>query len=141
MLLENKIRIFGHYLFCKAKCDGTVFIIGGIDNNSGMVYDNDSGRQYPIENCKLILKNLKNINLKNAAKCAMLANLPAALYKNWVVSINDNGLSQFSYPGEYPNYRYIITFKEDILKWEQIDYLRSEGYAIDLPTEIYEIEP
>jgi hypothetical protein len=69
-----------------------------------------------------------------------LANIPASLYKFWEVQNNYRGETVFSFPGDDVNYRDMINFKEEKLNWRQVDYLRSQGYAIGIPKEIYEIE-
>ena len=141
MKIEDKIRIFGHYLFCQAKASNTSITIQSIDANTGCVIAHDNNIQLPIEECKLILKKLSNITKIEAYRCAELSNLPSGLYKNWEVQVNAFGKTVFSFPGDNENYRNMIIFSEDCLNWRQIDYLRSQGYAIGLPKEIWEEEP
>lgn len=139
MKLEEKIRIFGHYLFCKVKAGDTTVIMQSIDGNTGCINGPDNIVQLPIEDCKLVLKDLKQITRNDACQCAKLANLPAALYCNWEVGFNIYGEAVFSFPDECPNYRNMIVFREDKLNWQQVDYLRSKGYAIGIPKEIYDV--
>lgn len=137
MKLEEKIRLFGHYIGCKVKSGDTTIVMQSIDGNLGCVTD-VMGTSLPIEDCKLVLKDLKNISIKDAYKCAELANLPSALYRNWEIRLNNYGIPVFSFPNyECANYRNMIVFKEDNLTWLQVDYLRNVGYAIGLPKEIY----
>lgn len=140
MKIEDKIKIFGHYILCPVKANNTSITMQSIDANTGCVIAHDNSIQLPIEECKLILKKLCNITKIEACKCAELSGLPSALYKDWEVQINTYGKTVFSFPGDDENYRNMIIFSEDNLNWRQIDYLRSEGYAIGLPKEIWEEE-
>jgi hypothetical protein len=140
MKLEEKTRIFGHYLFCSVKAGDTIIIMQSIDGNIGCATCPGNAVQLPIEECKLVLKDLRSITKKDASTCAELANIPASLYKFWEVQNNYRGETVFSFPGDDVNYRDMINFKEEKLNWRQVDYLRSQGYAIGIPKEIYEIE-
>jgi hypothetical protein len=140
MKIEDKIRIFGHYILCQAKGGNTSITIQSIDANTGCVVAHDNTIQLPIEECKLVLKKLCNITKIEAFRCAELADLPSALYVNWEVQINSYGKTVLSFPGDNENYRNMVIFTEDNLNWRQIDYLRSQGYAIGLPKEIWEEE-
>jgi hypothetical protein len=138
MKLEDKIRFFAHFMFCIVKSKEHTFVLQSIDGDTGCAISPDKTIQVPIEECKLALKPLTMLRIKDAAKCAELANLPAALYKNWQVKADYCGVVYFSWPGEEcPNYRNNIQFTEDKLNHRQIDYLRSQGYAIGVPKELY----
>lgn len=139
MKLEEKIRIFAHYLYCKVKSGETTIIMQSIDANTGCITTTGDFTPLPIEDCNLILKSLRSISRKDACKCAELANLPCALYKNWQIKSNLAGDPVFTFPDECPNYRNQIIFTEDNLSWKQVDYLRSQGYAIGIPKEIWEV--
>jgi hypothetical protein len=137
MNLEEKTKLFGHYLFCDVKAGDVIATMHSIDGNSGCVNSLGNVVQLPIEDCKLILKDLKDITHKEAMACAGLANLPASLYKNWQLSTNMYGHAIFSFP-EDENYRNMIVFKEDKLNFLQVDYLRSRGYRIAVPDDCFE---
>jgi|WetSurMetagenome_2_1015567.scaffolds.fasta_scaffold352884_2 hypothetical protein len=139
MTLEDKIKLFGHFLYCRIECQKNTFIMTSIDANSGCVMSPDN-ISAPIEECKLILKPLSRITKKDAIKCAQLANLPSAMVQNWEVKTDYTGTVYFAWPGDDPNYRNIITFTDDKLNFRQVDFLRSEGYAIGLPKEVYVTE-
>jgi hypothetical protein len=139
MKLEEKIRIFGHYLFCLVKYDQVIITMQSIDGNTGCVMSIGPTAQFPVEECKLQLKELKSITHKDALRCAGLANLPEALVKNWQIKNTCYGETVFTFPDEETNYRNMIVFREDKLNWQQVDYLRSKGYAIGIPKEIYDV--
>jgi hypothetical protein len=140
MNLEEKTRLFGHFLFCEVKAGKVTITMQAIDGNTGCVIGSGGLIQLPIEDCKLVLKELKTITRRDAMQCAALANLPAALYKNWQVHINTWGQAVFSLPDEDPNYRHMIIFEESKLNWSQMDFLRNSGYNIGVPENMYIIE-
>lgn len=140
MNLDQKTRIFVHYLFCSVKAGDVTIIMQSIDGNTGCVTSLGSAVSLPIEECKLILKDINTITKRDALKCAELANLPSALCKNWEIQHNYFGQTVFSWPGNDMNFRNMIIFKEESLNWQQVDYLRSQGYAIGIPQDIFIIE-
>ena len=141
MKIDDKIRVFGHYLFCQVKSKDTTITMQSIDANTGCAISPDNSTQLFIEECKLQLRDLKCVTRKEALVCAALANLPSALVNNWQLRYSCSGEAIFSFPdeGEGCNYRNMIIFREDKLNWQQVDYLRSRGYAIGIPKEIYDI--
>lgn len=134
MKLEEKIRLFGHFLFCEVKAGTTVITMQSIDGLTGCV--SDGKVQLPIEDCRLILKELKSIQKEDAFKCAELANLPCSLYNNWKIMTNNFGQTIFSFPDENINYRNMVIFTEDKLNFRQCDYLRNQGYNIGVDPEM-----
>jgi hypothetical protein len=139
MNLEEKIKLFGHFMFCNVKCGDMTIILQSIDGDSGCINGLANHVQLPIEDCKLVLKDLKHITRKEALHCAELANIPASLCKNWEVKITIYGHAEFSFP-DVDNYRNRIIFKEDHLNWKQCDYLRGRGFVIGVPEDCYMIE-
>ena len=139
MNIEEKTKLFAHFLFCEVKAGETIISMRTIDTNIGCVIGFDGAVQLPIEDCKLILKDLKNITREDAMRCAELANLPESLYRNWAVQTNMFDQAVFSFPEDDNNYRNMIIFAEDKLNWRQVDYLRSQGYNIGVPEECIEI--
>lgn len=142
MNLEEKTKLFGHYLGCEVKSGRTTITMQSIDINTGCVGGIDNEVQLPIEDCKLVLKELNMITRKDAMICASLANLPSALYRNWQVGFNNCGDPVFTFPGDdyIINYRNMIVFKENRLNFRQVDYLRNSGYLINVPDDCYVIK-
>jgi hypothetical protein len=139
MNLQEKTKLFGHFIFCEVKAGETTITMQSIDGNTGCVNSLGNAIQLPIEECKLILKPLSKISRKHAAICAEIAGLPASLFKNWTVQTNIYNQAIFSFPGD-DNYRNMITFTEDKLSWKQCNFLRSMSYAVGVPNECYVIE-
>ena len=139
MKLEEKIKLFAHFIFCNVKCGNTTTRMYSIDGNTGCVTSLGNMIQAPIEDCKLVLKPLNKIKHKHALICAELAGLPASLVKNWTIQTNIYDQAIFSFPGD-ENYRNQMIFAEDKLSWMQVDFLRSEGYAVGVPKDCYVIE-
>lgn len=142
MTLEEKTRLFGHYLFCDVKAGRNIMTMQVIDGNTGCINTLSGAKQFvmpvTIEECKLVLKELNTITRKDACRCALLAGLPESLYKSWQVKLNMHDQAVFSpCDADVVNYRNMITFTEDKLSWKQVDYLRAEGYAIDVPEGMY----
>lgn len=137
MNLEEKTQLFGHFLLCDVTANGIVITMHSIDGNSGCVNSLGNLVQIPIEDCKLILKDLKDVTQKDAIHCAQLANLPSSLYKNWELNINIYDQAVFSFPGD-ENYRNMIVFAEDKLNFRQVDFLRNKGYRINVPDDCFE---
>jgi hypothetical protein len=138
MKLQEKIRIFGHYLFCSVKSGDNIITLYNINIETGCVH---SGKiSLPIEECVLVLKDLRSVSKKDAFVCAELANLPASLVKGWEIQMTTYGKVVFSWPGDEDSCKRCVIFDEDKLNWKQVDYLRSQGYAIGLPKEIYTTE-
>lgn len=139
MKLEEKIKLFGHFMFCNVKCGDTTISMQSIDGNSGCINGPANAIQLPIEDCKLVLKPLNKVSLKHARVCAEIAELPEAFYKNWAIQTNIYNKAIFSFP-EVDNYRNMIVFDESKLSFRQIDFLRSCGYLVDVPEGCYVIE-
>lgn len=140
MNLDEKTKLFGHFLFCDVKAGKTIATIQSIDGNSGCINSIGNVVQLPIEDCKLILKDLKDVTRQDAMHCAGLANLPVSLYKNWQVRKNMYDQAIFTFPSDenIEFYRNTIIFVEEKLNWKQCDYLRSKGYRIGVPDECFE---
>ena len=141
MKIEDRIRTFAHYLGCQVAGKGPEMTLNAINANTGCISQGTGNcSEIPVEDCKLILKPLSSISKIDAQRCAELAGLPSSLYKTWQVQQKFDGKIYFCFPGIDDNYRNVVIFSESTLSWKQVDYLRSQGYAIGLPKELYREE-
>lgn len=140
MKLQEKTLLFGHYLFNLVKAGDTTFPMMAIDGNTGCVSGPVGYVSKTIEECKLVLRPITSITNKDAIQCARFSNLPESLFINWQLSLKFNE-PVFCFPGDEDaaDHRRIV-FSENKLNYQQIDFLRSQGYAIGVRKEWLIIE-